>query len=168
MQQFQSEIQANAFRQVARILLTQYGDQVEANIQSAQLALEAGTAALDISVIPWRDDAIIRCSATLVVGSRIDGELLEFLLQENASMDFGAFELGERSSIIFRANLLGSTASERDIRAVVWTVISVADQYDDRIQARWGGLRAADRKKFAKVKVEAGTNDFDETIQFDS
>ena len=165
---FQSEAQSAVFRNVARVLLTQYGDKVEANVAEGQLSIDVGSATVDISISPWRDDAVIQCKATLLVGARFDKEMFEFLLGENASMDFGAFEIGPRASIIFRANLLGTTATERDIRAVVWTVMNVADQYDDRLQARWGGLRASDRKRFAQVQVEASTNDFDETIQFDS
>ncbi len=166
MTRFVSDVQREVYKRVARLMLEQFGDRVEASVDSAKLSVAVGSASVDVSVRPWRDDALILVRSVLLTGARIEMGLLDFLLHENDKMDLGAFALGDRGEVLFQHTVLGSTAETRDVRAAVWSVMNVADQYDDRIQEHWGGMRALDRAVAAQVHVERGASTVDETVQF--
>ena len=59
-----------------------------------------------------------------------------------------------------------------ELRETVRYVMSIADQYDDRIQARWGGKRAIDvaakaappHRRQLRVKLHTGAEQLDETF----
>ena len=75
----------------------------------------------------------------------------------------------------FKRSILGGSVSEAELRETVRYVMLIADQYDDRIQARWGGKRAIDvankpappHRRQLRVKMHTGADAMDETFQLD-
>jgi hypothetical protein len=74
------------------------------------------------------------------VGMRVDDELTRFLATENAKFVFGSLALDEgRPAILFGHTLLGEFLNRRELEVAVDAVVSIADEYDDRIKSRFGG-----------------------------
>jgi type III secretion system-like peptide-binding chaperone len=71
-------------------------------------------------------------------------DLFQFLLRRNREEVLGAFSLGENGNVYFEHSLLGSTLQKEELRATLYAVTRTADEYDDRIVNRWGGLRACE------------------------
>jgi hypothetical protein len=60
-------------------------------------------------------------------------------------MIFGAFGLDVNGDIIFEHSIVGSTCDKKELESSVRAVLEIADKYDDKIVAEWGGMRALDR-----------------------
>jgi hypothetical protein len=69
-------------------------------------------------------------------------ELYEYLLRLNADEEFGAFALHSDNDIIFSHTIIGDTLDPGELRATVEAIAKGADDYDDQIVERFGGLRA--------------------------
>jgi hypothetical protein len=100
-----------------------------------------------INVLPWNPDrAVVRVVAQLVKGVTMEVPLALRLLEMNANLRFGAFgyvPVGD--VIIFSHTLLGgSTLDAAELTATVRDVAIIADEYDDRIAARYGGQTMQD------------------------
>ena len=89
----------------------------------------------------WTDgQTVVRIWATMNLGMRVDGELTRFLATENGQFLFGGFHLDEsRPAVVFGHTLLGDFLSRKELEEAVVAVASTADEYDDRIKARFGG-----------------------------
>lgn len=166
---FLTDQHQSTYKRVARHLIGLWGDRVEASLELPAFSVTAGSARVDIQVIAWRDNAIVRARSTVVSRAAVDFDLMEFLLFENAAMDVGAFALTRGGDVVFQHSILGLSCEAHEVRLTVQTVMHVADQYDDRIQARWGGQRAIDRRKTMSVVTTgrpADGSDSGETVQF--
>ena len=104
-----------------------------------------GSAWVEVSVQPWKEDTVINVSSNVVSGATIDQELLQFLLHENNELVFGAFSMTPEGDIYFQHTIVGATCDPEELQASVNEVLEVADEYDDRIVAKWGGQRALDK-----------------------
>ena len=104
-----------------------------------------GSAWVEVKVQPWKEDTIINVSSSVVSGAKVDLDLLQFLLQENDELVFGAFSMDEVGTIRFQHTIVGSTCDREELQASVEAVLEVADDYDDRIVDKWGGQRALDK-----------------------
>ncbi len=111
-----------------------------------------GSSYVMISVVPTGkgskhdDKAIVRTVAQVASGVRPEASLFRQLLILNGKLRFGAFAyVPEGDVILFHHSMLGgATMDERELIATVHDVAVVADEYDDRIVARYGGSRMQD------------------------
>jgi hypothetical protein len=107
-----------------------------------------GSAFIQVSVYPWgEDETTITTRAYVVYGAEMNLELAKYLLRKNEEMRFGAFGIDPDGDIEFEHTIVGSTVQPAELKASVYTVMKVADQYDDEIVAKWGGQRALDRMR---------------------
>ncbi len=165
---FLTEAHRVAYKNVARLMISLFGDNCEASMERSEFSVDVGTARIDVLVSAWRDDALVTVRSIVVRRPRLDFDLMEFLLHENTTFDMGAFGITRAGDVEFKHALLGTNCSEDDLRLSVWSVMHVADQYDDRIKQRWGGFRAIDKSDTVKVAdghLGAGSLE-DETVQF--
>lgn len=145
---FQTEAQRHVYGKVSTHLHAMFADSVQANADRPLFYLSKGSAIAQVSVMPWsEDDAIVNVRAYVVFGASVERELLHFLLRCNDRVRFGAFGLDEDDDIFFEHRLVGSCCDQAEIAASVLAVLQTADEYDDVIQARWGGERAVDEFK---------------------
>ncbi|MCS6914215.1 MAG: YbjN domain-containing protein [Myxococcales bacterium] len=95
---------------------------------------------------PKQDRALVRVTAQVVSGVRAEPSLFRQLLILNGTLRFGAFAyVPEGEIVLFTHTLLGgSTLDPNELVAAVHDVALVADSYDDRIVARYGGRRMQD------------------------
>jgi len=104
-----------------------------------------GTTVLEISVEPYgADETVVIIMSYCVQGVEIEEDLLIGLLQLNHEIPCGSFSL-VGTDIFFAHSLFGTCIEPRDLLRAVTAVAEVADDYDDRIVARYGGQTALER-----------------------
>jgi hypothetical protein len=116
-------------------------------IDESLYTVKQGSCYVMINIVPWTEDkALVRCVAQLVRGVRMDGRLAQQLLELNAHMRFGAFAYEpEGQLVLFIHSILGgATLDPEELVATVRDVALVADDYDDRIVAKYGGQTMKD------------------------
>lgn len=176
MPRFLTTAQRDGYKLCARLMVGIFGDEAQASLDRPEFSVVAGSARIDVIVTPWRDSFVATVQSVVVAGPNLDYNLLEFLLTENALFDLGAFGLDKGGNVQFRRAILGPSLTETELRASVQYLMLIADQYDDRIQSRWGGQRASDsrpmpsppHRRQLRVKMQTGVAAADETVQVDS
>jgi hypothetical protein len=104
-----------------------------------------GTTVLEISVEPYgADETVVIIMSYCVQGVEVEESLLVGLLQLNHQITCGSFSL-VGSDIFFAHSLFGQSLEPRDLLRAITAVAEVADDYDDRIVARYGGQTALER-----------------------
>jgi hypothetical protein len=106
--------------------------------------VKQGSAYVMIHVIPWgegQDRAIVRCVAQMVTGIDMDGGLALKLLAMNGVLRFGTFAyVPEERVLLFGHSILGGTTLDADeLLTTLADVALIADDWDDRIIAEYGG-----------------------------
>jgi hypothetical protein len=132
--------------------------------------VKQGSSYVMISVVPTGkgskhdDKAIVRVVAQVAAGVRPEPSLFRQLLILNGKLRFGAFAfVPEGDLVIFHHSMLGGLSmDDKELIATVHDVALVADEYDDRIVARYGGARMQDvveRSAMAHLFGVDDTND---------
>lgn len=104
-----------------------------------------GSTVLEVSVETYGpEETVIKVMAYCVQGARVDESLLEALLELNHTLPVGAFSLVD-DDVFFSHTLFGRGLEPRAFLGTVAAVATVADDYDDRIVAQYGGETAVDR-----------------------
>lgn len=114
--------------------------------------VKQGSSYVMISVVPSghkskvNERALVRVVAQVVAGVKPEPSLFRQLLILNGQLRFGSFAyVPEGSLIMFGHSILGGDAMDpKELIATVHDVALVADEYDDRIVARYGGARMQD------------------------
>jgi hypothetical protein len=114
--------------------------------------VKQGSSYVMISVVPsgpkskTTDRALVRVVAQVVAGVRPEASLFRQLLILNGQLRFGAFAyIPDGNLIMFGHSILGGdTMDDKELVATVHDIALVADEYDDRIVARYGGARMQD------------------------
>lgn len=104
-----------------------------------------GTTVLEISVEPYgSDETIVVIMSYCVQDVELEEELLAGLLELNHEMTCGHFSV-VGNDIFFAHSLFGRNLEPRDLLRAITAVANIADEYDDRIVARYGGQTALER-----------------------
>jgi hypothetical protein len=144
--EFQTQAQRACYETVAPWVTDLFGGSVLRKPDKPILGVMHGSAFAQVGIFPWGDDdAIITTRAYVVTGTQLTAELMRYLLEENAGMRFGAFGIDDEGDIIFEHSIVGSTCDQKELESSVIHVARTADEYDDKIVARWGGERALDQ-----------------------
>jgi hypothetical protein len=109
--------------------------------------VKQGTCLIMVSVIAWPPDrAVVRLVAQLVKGVTMEVPLALQLLEMNGSLRFGAFAFVPASDVILFSHTLlgGKTLDPVELITTISDVAIIADEYDDRIAARYGGQTMQD------------------------
>ena len=116
-------------------------------IDEGLFVVKQGSSIVMINVLPWKADrAVVRCVAQLVKGVTMEVPLALQLLEMNALMRFGAFAYVPAGDVIIFSHTLlgGETLDPEELTTTIRDVAIVADEYDDRIAARYGGSTMQD------------------------
>jgi hypothetical protein len=104
-----------------------------------------GTTVLEISVEPYgSEETVVVIMSYCVQDVELEEELLAGLLQLNHEMTCGHFSV-VGNDIFFAHSLFGRNLDPRDLLRAITAVANIADDYDDRIVARYGGQTALER-----------------------
>ncbi len=115
-------------------------------VEEAFYVIKQGTSRVMIRVHPWKDHAIIRLAAQLVKGVTMEAPLALELLELNAVLRFGAFAYVPAGEAIILCHTLvdRELASPDEFMEAIRDFAFIADEYDDRIAARYGGQTMED------------------------
>jgi hypothetical protein len=115
-------------------------------VEDGLYAVKQGSSMIMIKVHNWKDHALIRLVAQLVKGVSMECMLAVELLQLNAVLRFGAFAfVPEGQAIVLCHTLLDRDLGDKDeFTQTIRDFAFVADEYDDRIAARYGGQTMED------------------------
>lgn len=115
-------------------------------VEDGLYAVKQGSSMIMIKVHTWKDHALIRLVAQLVKGVSMECMLAVELLQLNAVLRFGAFAfVPEGQVIVLCHTLLDRDLGDKDeFTQTIRDFAFVADEYDDRIAARYGGQTMED------------------------
>ncbi|HEY5284681.1 MAG TPA: hypothetical protein VIM14_17950 [Polyangia bacterium] len=115
-------------------------------VEDGLYAVKQGSSMIMIKVHTWKDHALIRLVAQLVKGVSMECMLAVELLQLNAVLRFGAFAfVPEGQAIVLCHTLLDRDLGDKDeFKQTIRDFAFVADEYDDRIAARYGGQTMED------------------------
>jgi hypothetical protein len=115
-------------------------------VEDGLYCIKQGSTLVMISVHPWRERAVLRLTAQLVKGVEMEVPLALELLATNALLRFGAFAYVPAGEVVtFAHTLLDRDLDDREeLMGTIRDFALVADDYDDRIAARYGGQTMQD------------------------
>ena len=142
-------------------------------VEDRLYVVKQGSAYVTVSVLPTKkkpDKPLVRIYAQVVSGVRSDPGLFRQLLIVNARMRFGAFAyIPEGHLVLFVHTILGGEHMDpSELTATVSDVALIADSYDDRIVATYGGQRMQDvLEESAMTHILGGHDDGDGHLVWD-
>lgn len=143
---FETDAQRACYERVSDYMSQLFGESAQPIEEAPVFVMQSGSAVLNVSVQPWGDDdAVVFATSWVVTDVDPTPELHRFLLEANYNMRFGAFAIDQEDDILFSYSAVGSTIDKEEIRALALAVLGTADDYDDEITKRFGGVSARDR-----------------------
>lgn len=115
-------------------------------IDDGLYVVKQGSTLVMATVHPWRTHSVVRLVAQLVKGVTMEVPLALELLELNSILRFGAFAYLPTGDVIALVHTLADrelTDTEEFLQTVRDFAL-VADEYDDRIAARYGGQTMQD------------------------
>ncbi len=116
-------------------------------VEHGLYVIKQGSTVVMISVHAWKEThAIVRLVAQLVKGVTMEVPLALELLELNAVLRFGAFAFVPTGDVIVLSHTLldRELADREEFLDTISDFAIVADEYDDRIAARYGGQTMQD------------------------
>jgi hypothetical protein len=104
--------------------------------------LKYGSTVVMISIFEEAGHEYVRMASTLLVGARVQLELVLRLLRLNTEVLFGAFILFEDDTVSFTHTLLGDGLTFEAFAHALHYVAQVSDDHDEDLQSLAGGRRA--------------------------
>lgn len=135
-------------------------------VDESLYVIKQGSAYVMVAIVPWgKEKACVRCTAQLVKGIKLDAKLSIQLLELNSCLRFGAFAWdAQQETVLFVHSILGGTTLDSDeLLATLRDVALIADEYDDKLMAKYGGQRMLDLLEEAALEsvMEKHPRDFD-------
>lgn len=104
-----------------------------------------GSTVLEISNDPYGpEEAVVTIMSYCAQGVEVEEELLSGLLELNHSLPFAAFSVVGKD-VFLSHSLFGRALDRSTLITAIAAVATVADDYDDRIVAEYGGQTALER-----------------------
>ena len=116
-------------------------------VEDGLYVIKQGSTLVMVSVHPWRSNhAVVRLVAQLVKGVTMEVPLALELLEINAVLRFGAFAYVPAGEVILFCHTMADRelTDEEEFMETIKDFAVVADEYDDRITARYGGQTMAE------------------------
>jgi len=142
---FEHEIQEETFNKVREYLNDLFEEPPYVDPETQHFYVRYGTTVLEISVEPYGpDEAIVAVMSYCVQDVELEENLLLGLLELNHQISCGSFSL-VGNDIFLSHSLFGHSLEARDLLRAITSVATLADDYDDRIVARFGGQTALEK-----------------------
>jgi len=139
--EFAHDIHEQTYRRVAEYLPDFFEDPFH-DEEDGHFYVRYGSTVLEISVDPYGpQEAAVKITSYCVRGAKVTEGLLANLLEINHGLPFGTFS-AVGGDIFFAHSLLGRDLQPRQLLTAIAAVAELADEFDDRIAANWGGQTA--------------------------
>lgn len=141
---FEHDVHEQTFDRV-REYLPEFFDDPYYDEETGHFYVRYGSTVLEISVESYGPkEAVVTIMSYCVQEVDLSEELMSGLLELNHALPVGGFSLVE-DDLFFSYSLFGRDLSPRGLLGAIAAVAEVADDYDDRIVARYGGQTALER-----------------------
>lgn len=141
---FEHAVQEETFRKVKEYLGELFEEPYH-DPENDHFYVRYGTTVLEISVdAHGPEESIVRIMSYCVQDVEMDEELLLGLLELNHQLLCGSFSVVD-NDIFFAHSLYGRSLEPRDLLRAITSVATLADDYDDKIVARYGGQTALEK-----------------------
>jgi hypothetical protein len=141
---FDHSIQQETFHKVQEYLSELFEDPY-LDPEAGHFYVRYGTTVLEISIEAFGpEEAVVTIMSYCVQDVEADEDLMAGLLELNHQLSLGSFSL-LGNDIFFSYSLFGRNLEPRDLLRAITAVATVADDYDDRIVARYGGQTALEK-----------------------
>lgn len=141
---FEHAVQEETFRKVKEYLGELFEEPYH-DPENDHFYVRYGTTVLEISVEPYGpEEAVVTIMSYCVQDVEMEDDLLLGLLELNHQLLCGSFSV-VGNDIFFAHSLFGSNLEPRDLLRAITSVATLADDYDDRIVARYGGQTALEK-----------------------
>jgi hypothetical protein len=141
---FEHTIQEETFRKVKEYLGELFEEPYH-DPENDHFYVRYGTTVLEISVEAYGpEEAMVTIMSYCVQDVEVEDDLLLGLLELNHQLLCGSFSV-VGNDIFFAHSLFGSSLEPRDLLRAITSVATLADDYDDRIVARYGGQTALEK-----------------------
>ena len=141
---FEHAVQEATFGKVKEYLAELFEDPYH-DPENDHFYVRYGTTVLEISVEPYGpEEAVVTIMSYCVQDVEMEDDLLLGLLELNHQLLCGSFSV-VGNDIFFAHSLFGSSLEPRDPLRAITSVATLADDYDDRIVARYGGQTALEK-----------------------
>ncbi|MDQ3760487.1 MAG: YbjN domain-containing protein [Actinomycetota bacterium] len=142
---FKHASQRRTYGLVSAYLSELVGAAIVRNSERPVFNIVKGSAIISVGVLPRENHSVVMVQSWVVTRIESSMELYHFLLRLNNDLLYGAFSIDDANDISFRACLYGDTLDQEELSMAIAAVALTADEYDDEIIARFGGLSAKDR-----------------------
>src|ERR1043166_9974106 len=140
---FHTRCQEEVYRQV-KSYLDELVDEHFDDAEHCDFYLKYGSTVLEISIDPYEeDDAVLQILAFVVQDVEPSPELMRELLQINSEVSLGAFSVVGRD-VFYSHSFLSRRLQSEQLIASLEIVATIADEYDEQIVQKYGGVPAPD------------------------
>ncbi|HET7510628.1 MAG TPA: hypothetical protein VFJ65_10310 [Solirubrobacterales bacterium] len=142
---FDHQVQEETFDKLREYLSDLFEEEPYHDPESNHFYVRYGSTVLEISVEPYgTEETMVVIMSYCVQDVELEEDLLLGLLELNHQISCGSFSL-VGNDIFFAHSLFGRSLEPRDLLRTITSVATVADDYDDRIVARYGGQTALEK-----------------------
>jgi hypothetical protein len=142
--EFANQVQEETHNKLAEYLKELFEDPY-LDPENNHFYVRYGSTVLEISNDPYGpEEAVVTIMSYCAQGVEVEEELLSGLLELNHSLPFAAFSVVGKD-VFLSHSLFGRALDRSTLITVIAAVATVADDYDDRIVAEYGGQTALER-----------------------
>lgn len=133
------EIMNATAQKVETFLKQSYPDYVA--FDEYTFTIKRGSSQVMVLIRPYTDtDTIVEFISNVVYETKVNPDLMYYLLRKNTELHFGAFGLLFDDTVIFSYSIAGKNLDENEFSTALNSVAIIADYYDDEIVAQFGGV----------------------------
>lgn len=141
---FENDVQQETYEHVQEVLPELFDD-IYHDEADGHFYVRYGSTVLEISVDAYGPkEAVVTIMSYCVQGVEEPDGLPTTLLELNHALPLGAFSM-VGSDIFFSHSMFGRDLLPRTLLSAVAAVADIADEYDDRLCAKYGGQTALER-----------------------
>lgn len=141
---FENDVQQETYEHVQEVLPELFDDLYH-DETDGHFYVRYGSTVLEISVDAYGPkEAVVTIMSYCVQGVEEPDGLHTMLLELNHALPLGSFSM-VGSDIFFSHSMFGRDLQPRTLLSAVAAVADIADEYDDRLCARYGGQTALER-----------------------
>jgi hypothetical protein len=143
--EFASEGHRTTYERISSYVAEIYPDTTEFAATEPMLFVQHGSTVVTVAISPVEvHSSVVDLYALVVREPPITPELMRWMLEANNQYRIGALSLDEDGDVVLKHCLLGDLLAAQELRPVLTSFVTLADELDDEISATFGGYTARD------------------------
>ena len=143
--EFASEGHRTTYERISSYVAEIYPDTTEFAATEPMLFVQHGSTVVTVAISPVEvHSSVVDLYALVVREPPITPELMRWMLEANNRYRIGALSLDEDGDVVLKHCLLGDLLAAQELRPVLTSFVTLADELDDEISETFGGYTARD------------------------